>query len=84
MKNCPECKKIDGECDKCRVFRERLEEMTTARASIIKMIGKDHTDEQGEVPCTKCEGGMLQFRRSGYNGHIHARCTTDGCLMWME
>lgn len=31
-----------------------------------------------------CESNVLQFTRSGYNGHIHAKCATDGCVSWME
>lgn len=38
----------------------------------------------GSDPCPACEGGTLYWRIAGYNGHIHARCTTDGCISFME
>ena len=36
--------------------------------------------------CESAEIGKetLQFSRSGYNGHIHAKCSTDKCVAWME
>jgi len=35
--------------------------------------------------CPICKNdGTLHFKRSGYNGHIHAMCATDGCVRWME
>lgn len=37
-----------------------------------------------ELPCpTEC-GGTLRYRVASINGHMHAACTTDGCLRWME
>lgn len=38
----------------------------------------------GEVKCPCCEGGILYYRVSGYNGHMHAKCSTDGCASWLE
>ncbi len=35
-----------------------------------------------ECPC--CDGGKLRYWVAGYNGHMHAACTTQGCVSWME
>lgn len=34
--------------------------------------------------CPLCEGGTLRYSVASYNGHMHAACTTDGCVGWME
>lgn len=38
----------------------------------------------GEMPCPICKTGTLRYSRSSYNGHIHAACTKDDCVGWME
>ncbi len=38
----------------------------------------------GSVPCPACEVGTLHWSISGYNSHMHGKCTTRGCLNWME
>ena len=38
----------------------------------------------GNIDCPVCKQGVLQYSRSGYNGHVHGICTTDGCVAWME
>ncbi len=38
----------------------------------------------GEMDCPVCKTGKLRYARSPYNGHVHARCMTDGCVAWME
>ena len=39
---------------------------------------------QGEVACPVCDGGTIHYSVAGYNGHRHARCTTAGCVAFME
>lgn len=29
-------------------------------------------------------GGKLHLSIAAYNGHVHGRCTTEGCVSWME
>lgn len=36
------------------------------------------------LPCPVCETGRLYYRVASYNGHMHAKCETDGCVSWME
>lgn len=40
--------------------------------------------KQGVIDCpTKC-GGKLHLSQAAYNGHVWGKCTTEGCLSWME
>jgi len=36
------------------------------------------------MPCPLECGGRLCYRVSSYNGHMHAKCETEGCASWME
>lgn len=38
----------------------------------------------GKMKCPICTTGELSYSRSTYNGHVHARCSTAGCVAWME
>lgn len=38
---------------------------------------------RGEVPCIICSG-TIRYTVAGLNGHMHAHCTTKGCVSWME
>lgn len=38
----------------------------------------------GTMDCPVCGSGKLQYKRSNYNGHVHAKCSTDGCVAWQE
>jgi hypothetical protein len=35
------------------------------------------------IECPAC-GGKLHLQQSHYNGHVHGKCETDGCVSWME
>lgn len=35
------------------------------------------------IECPACKG-RLHLSQSSYNGHVHGRCETDGCVSWME
>lgn len=64
----------------------RVAEMSKARAAIVEHAGPHHNgyDPTGVIPCPVCGTGKLHYSRSGYNGHIHAGCSTGGCVSWME
>jgi hypothetical protein len=36
------------------------------------------------MPCPLDCGGRLYYRVASVNGHMHAKCETDGCVSWME
>jgi hypothetical protein len=38
----------------------------------------------GKMDCPICKTGKLRYSRAAYNGHVHASCSTDGCVSWME
>jgi len=38
----------------------------------------------GVMDCPICKTGKLKYSRSSYNGHVHARCSTEKCVSWME
>lgn len=70
-----------------REIEERCINLGKARRAIVEHLGGPWTKGTpvgaGEIDCPVC-GKTLKFTRSGYNGHIHARCETDGCVSWME
>ena len=39
---------------------------------------------EGNIPCPICQSGVLYYRRSRINGHVHARCTNEDCVCWVE
>lgn len=68
-------------------FKKSIADTMTARAEIVENIGpwkRGDPGESGQTPCPVCRSGTLQFSRSGYNGHIHAACSTADCVRWME
>lgn len=54
---------------------------------------KDHAKQQGlgrgnggqgRMPCPAGCGGELRYSVASVNGHMHAACSTKGCVSWME
>lgn len=38
----------------------------------------------GAVACPCCNSGVIRYSVASYNGHMHGRCSTAGCVSWME
>lgn len=38
----------------------------------------------GQIPCSRCGTGTLHYSVSSFNGHMWGKCSTEGCLSWME
>lgn len=57
---------------------ERLGKAADAVDAAVKRGG------DSPIPCPICGTGKLHFRVSKYNGHVHAACSTAGCVAWME
>lgn len=93
-------KREEHEVKNCPFFRlPTLDEMKADHAEHelfmerfmlgIKVAGqwrvkpKPAEDRQGIVDCPACMG-KLHLSQSSYNGHVHGRCETPGCLEWME
>lgn len=65
-----------------RKVKESIRKIGIARKSITEhMQGKSGG---GDIQCPVCGTGKLLFIVSEVNGHIHAKCTTSGCVAWME
>lgn len=72
-----------------KLMEERFDNMVTARAAIVAHLGgpwkKGKPGASGAIDCPCCgKPGALHFSRAGYNGHVHARCESAGCVFWME
>lgn len=52
---------------------------------LIVALKKEYKGRSGRVvrECPVC-GGNLHMSISGYNGHVHGKCETVGCVEWME
>lgn len=46
--------------------------------------GKNCFTGAGEMECPVCKTGKLRYSRAAYNGHVHAACSTETCVRWME
>ena len=44
---------------------------------------KQGVSRSTEIDCPAC-GKKISVTQSGYNGHVHGLCVTEGCLYWME
>ena len=72
-----------------RKARESCERIGTARKAIVESLGgpwkRGMPGSRGCIACPVCgQPDSLHFTRAGYNGHIHAKCKTQGCVSWME
>jgi hypothetical protein len=68
---------------------KRTAAIMAARAAIVESLGgpwkRGTAGAGGTIDCPACSGvKTLRFSRAGYNGHIHAACSTEGCVRWME
>lgn len=55
----------------------------TARKAITDKEGNTR-GIVGEIDCPVCKKGKLRYSIARYNGHIHAACTNQECVRWME
>lgn len=39
---------------------------------------------RGKFLCPVCKRGQLRYSVAGVNGHIWGKCSTDGCVAWMQ
>lgn len=93
-KPCEKCEiRTDAEVEEMvKEFNGEFDNTMKARKAIIDKIGgwnkatpSHRLGHSGSIDCPVCGvAGALQYSRSGYNGHIHARCLTPACVSWME
>lgn len=54
---------------------------------VVRQVKQERkgTNWRGVVDCPACGGTQtLHLSHAAYNGHVHGRCETDGCVAWME
>jgi hypothetical protein len=66
-----------------RELQDFIAKMGTARRAIVEHI-KAGGRSSGAIPCPCCTTGALGYSRVSSNGHIWAKCSTEGCVSWME
>lgn len=65
---------------------EMLERMEIVMPVVSKWRTWTETNRVGKqevIECPKCKG-RLHLSQSSYNGHVHGKCETEGCVSWME
>lgn len=78
LKTADECQAEDDEIDR------RIAELMLV-GPLISEVKKQHKGQSwaGTRKCPICEG-TLHLSHASYNGHVHGRCETKGCVSWME
>ncbi len=64
-------------------------DIVSARTAIVEACGgpwkRGTPGTSGRIDCPVCAGvKTLGYSRAGYNGHVHAKCSTANCVSWME
>lgn len=82
---CPHCRFPTPEEVKAKEeeWESGFRKTMAARKAITDHIGYAK-GVSGTIPCPVCTTGTLSYTRAASNGHIHARCSTEGCVAWME
>lgn len=44
---------------------------------------RNRVSKKEVIQCPECKG-RLHLSQSSYNGHVHGKCETEGCVSWME
>ena len=70
-------------------IKVRIQHVVSARSAIVADCGgpwkRGERSVSGVIDCPVCkQPSSLSYSRSGYNGHIHAGCSTNDCVRWME
>lgn len=60
-----------------------LRDIGTARRAIIEHC-QNKRGVSGVLECPVCKTGKLRYSRASCNGHVHASCSTEDCVRWME
>ena len=57
--------------------------MTVIGPAIEAWRAKPPIGKSEIIECPACKG-RLHLAQAAYNGHVHGRCETEGCVAWME
>lgn len=81
----PTEEEIAAECEEAdRDIAETLLALDAINKDAAQHGYKKGNGGTGEVACPVCSTGKLRYRVAGYNGHRAAKCSTDGCVCFME
>lgn len=61
-----------------------MAKMATVMTAIAPWRKEKPRGKAAVIDCPTGCGGKLHLSQSSYNGHVHGKCTTDGCVSWME
>ena len=83
------CEKFEGPTDAevAEYERQVKEDILNTCFAIVAI--QDHVKQtmraQDSIRCPACKtDGALSYSRTSSNGHISARCSTEGCVAFME
>jgi hypothetical protein len=87
-------KRVMGLREKVRALQKKQkpapepddDELPPAILALIAIKAK-HGDEKGiedEMECPICQKGIIHYSIAGNNGHVWARCSTDGCVRFVQ
>lgn len=62
----------------------KLNQRTHSDFEDDEAVSKDYVSGAGVMDCPVCKSGKLQYSCASVNGHVHARCSTAGCVAWMQ
>lgn len=65
------------------LFRKAMKAVNEWRA-VQGWSNRNRVSARGEVPCAGCGVGTIHVSMAAYNGHVWGKCTTEGCVSWME
>lgn len=53
---------------------------------VLDKIRKEYKGKgyHGIIDCPACSTGKLHLAMAKCNGHMHGKCSTEGCLSWRE
>ena len=75
----------DLAAEKQEELGKMLKDVLTVRAAIREKHPKGEKFVADVLPCPICKEGTVDFMISDHsNGHIHGRCSTPGCVRWVE
>lgn len=82
-------KELDVEVAEHKAHTTKLMAKLTVVRPAIMAHAKAHGYANGNgvsdfIDCPACKTGRVRYSVSGYNGHVHAHCSTSGCVSWME
>lgn len=74
----------EARADAAQKSMERIEKVMPVVDQWRTWTPKNKVSKQGIIDCPSGCGGKLHLSQSSYNGHVRWKCTTGGCVNWIE